>query len=313
MPERFSILGLDLLVDFPLPGLAPGGPTGLPEVEVGLVSAAHLDAAAGTVDAPGRWRGLLGDGEPFEIERGRAGDLFFAYGGRARFHLSANGRTLSCCPVDRDDQGWLRALSTKVLPNVAIANGHEALHAAAVADQGGAILILAPSGGGKSSLALELVRRGFSLLADDVVVLAHRGGRVQAYPAGPFLNLPPWGAPDSSPSYTVLDAGPLKHWVAIDGAARGASPVRALALLARGRSSVLGAWSISASPLPLTPFMLGLPDDAGRDGARFSLYSDLVEEASLIRLTGGAGNGPGDLAETLLRTPALDTRFEVAS
>jgi hypothetical protein len=314
MAEHHSLLGLDLRVDFPLPGLAPVPPRGCPEVEVRLVSAARLEESLGGVDAPGRWRGLLGDGEAFEIERGWDGDLVFAYGNRARFHLSADGRTLLCCPADVTDLGWRRALVTKVLPNVAIANGYEALHAAAVSGEGGAILILAASGGGKSSLALELVRRGHRFFADDVVVLGRRDGRVEAHPAGPFVNLPP-GAPGSSPTYNLLDPGPLKHWVALDGAATEPCPVRALALLARGRTGVLGAWSVGASPLPLAPFMLGLPDDEGRDAERFALYSDLVEATELIRLTGGAGNGPGDLAETLLRTPALlgPTAFEVAS
>jgi hypothetical protein len=315
MPERYSLLGLDLRVDFTLPGLAPALPHGYPEVEVRLVSATRLEEGLSEVSAPGRWRGLLGDGEAFEIERGWDGDLVFAYGSRARFHLSADGRTLSCCPVEVADLGWRRALVTKVLPNVAIANGYEALHAAAVAGEGGAILVLAASGGGKSSLALELVRRGHRFFADDVVVLGRRDGRVEAHPAGPFVNLPPRGAPGASPTYSLLDAGPLKHWVAIDGAATEPCPVRALALLARGRTGVLGAWSMGASPLPLAPFMLGLPDDDGRDAERFALYSDLVESTRLIRLTGGAGNGPGDLAETLLRMPALlgPTAFEVAS
>jgi hypothetical protein len=306
MPETFSLLGLDLLVDFPVPGLAPaaGHATGS-TVEVFLTSAARLDATWSGAHAPGRWRGLLGDGESFEIERGRDGDLLFHYGRRARFHLSADGGSLSCCPADVAEPGWLRALVTKVLPNVAIAHGYEALHAAAVCDREGAILIAAPAGVGKSSLALELVRRGYRFLADDVVVLGRGEAVVEAQPAGPFANLPPRAESGAVP-HVLLDPGPVKRWVAIQGAATAPSPVRAVVFLERRPRSLLGAWSMSPSPLPLSPFMLGLPDDEGRDAARFRLYSDLADSARLIRLTAGAGNRPSDLAETLLRTAAFD-------
>ncbi len=307
MAESYRVLGLDLRADFPLPGLVPEvGDDALPAVAVSIIAAGRLEASWSGGATPGRWRGLLGDGERFEIERGREGDLLFHYGARARFHLGADGRSLSCCPLDIDGPGWTRALLTKVLPGVAIANGHEALHAAAVADDRGAILILAPSGGGKSTLALELARRGFRFFADDVVVLGHRAGdRVEAHPGGPFVNLPPRGGLAAAPPHAVLDSGPLKSWVAIDGAATQPAPVRALVRLERTGGGMLGAWPIGASPVPLAPFMLGLPDDEGRDARRFAVYSDLVGSAPMIRLTGGAGNSPADLAEALLRSPAL--------
>jgi hypothetical protein len=313
MADRLSALGLDLRVDFFLPGLAPyDGDDGHPELEVSLATPARLEAAWSGATLPGRWRGLLGDGELFEIERGRDGDLLFHYGRRARFHLSADARDLSCCPADVADRGWLRALVTKVLPNVAIAHGYEALHAAAVGDERGAILILAASGGGKSSLALELVRRGWRFCADDVVVLGRRGDAIEAHPAGPFANLPADGA-DGVP-HLLLDPGPTKRWVAIEGAATRPSPVQALVVLERSPAALLGAWPASPSLLPLTPFMLGLPDDTCRDGERFALYADLVEDARLIHLTGGTAHRPIDLAETLLRGPALhEPTFEAVA
>jgi HPr kinase/phosphorylase len=55
------------------------------------------------------------------------------------------------------------------------------LHASAVAVEGRGVLITGPSGSGKSSLALELIGMGASLVADDGVLLS-RGpeGRVIA-------------------------------------------------------------------------------------------------------------------------------------
>ncbi|MCQ8278455.1 HPr kinase/phosphatase C-terminal domain-containing protein [Acetobacteraceae bacterium KSS8] len=51
------------------------------------------------------------------------------------------------------------------------------LHASCVARGGKAVLILGPSGSGKSDLALRLMDRGFALVADDRVRL--RGGMAE--------------------------------------------------------------------------------------------------------------------------------------
>lgn len=54
------------------------------------------------------------------------------------------------------------------------------LHASAVAIDGRGVLILGASGSGKSSLALRLIDRGATLIADDQVELREHRGRVEA-------------------------------------------------------------------------------------------------------------------------------------
>ena len=56
----------------------------------------------------------------------------------------------------------------------------ETLHASSVAIDGRAVLIAGISGSGKSDLALRLIDRGFTLVADDQTVVQKRGERLYA-------------------------------------------------------------------------------------------------------------------------------------
>lgn len=58
------------------------------------------------------------------------------------------------------------------------------LHASCCARNGRGLLITGPSGSGKSSLVLRLVRQGFALVADDQVVLEGVVGRAPHALAG---------------------------------------------------------------------------------------------------------------------------------
>lgn len=58
--------------------------------------------------------------------------------------------------------------------------GPVTLHATCVADGGRGLLILGPSGSGKSALALQMMALGAVLVADDRVVLTRAGPRLIA-------------------------------------------------------------------------------------------------------------------------------------
>jgi serine kinase of HPr protein (carbohydrate metabolism regulator) len=60
----------------------------------------------------------------------------------------------------------------------------EMLHATAVAIAGNAVLLIGPSGSGKSDLALRLIDRGAKLVSDDAVAVAtdHSGPVLSAAP-----------------------------------------------------------------------------------------------------------------------------------
>jgi hypothetical protein len=299
MVASFSAFGLSLEARFPIPGeaLLTAEPE-LPEVVLEIEPPQRLEAEWSGSVSPRAWCGMLGDGQEFAVEWGREGDLLFRYGARARFRLDPAGARLGCVPSDPAALAWQRVLLTRVLPNVGIARGYEALHASAVSTDRGVVAIAAASGAGKSTLARELMKRGWPLFADDSVVLGRNGNVVEAHPSSPFVNLP---APGGDVGSLGADLGLVdgERWVAVADFPVAPKPVAAIVLLEREPGMPLGVWPMRESPLVLAPFMLGLPDDEGRDADRFALYADLVEGTQLMRLTADTDRPPADLAETL--------------
>jgi len=294
--ETFAAFGLSCSAGFPLPAAAAAEP-GLPQLTLELESTAGLEQRWSGAAAPGAWRGRLGDGEELAIVRGQAGDYRFRYSAGAEFHLDPEAGRLGCAPSGAAPLAWRRVLLTRVLPNAAIAAGYEALHAAAVETGVGVVAIAAASGGGKSTLACELVRQGAPLFADDTVVLGRGEAGVEAHPSVPFVNLPL--AAVETPAGTELGQLGEERWLAVDGPASGRGRIAAIVLLDRRPGASLAVESLAATPLDLVPFMLGLPDDDGRDAERFSLYADLVEGAVLLRLTADPRRSPAELAAAL--------------
>ena len=102
------------------------------------------------------------------------------------YSVTLDGSLILCAPVRRAPWQWQGFLIGQMLPAAAVLHGLEVLHASAVAMAGHAVVITAPSGAGKSSLAVNLVRRGESFLADDVVALEPAGEQLLVHP-GPAL------------------------------------------------------------------------------------------------------------------------------
>lgn len=103
--------------------------------------------------------------------------------------LSADGRRLQCAPEGLPDDAWQRLLIAQVLPFAALLHGLEILHASAVVTDQGAVAFTGPSAAGKTSLALELCRRGAGFLADDVLVLERAGEALLGHPGTPMAGL----------------------------------------------------------------------------------------------------------------------------
>jgi hypothetical protein len=69
--------------------------------------------------------------------------------------------------------------------------GAVCLHGSAVAVDGGALAIVGPAGGGKSTTAAAFASRGYPVVSDDVLRVDERGGEFLAHPGYPRLRLWP--------------------------------------------------------------------------------------------------------------------------
>lgn len=83
--------------------------------------------------------------------------------------------------------------------------GFTCLHAAGIAIDGAAILLVGPQGAGKSTTAAAFARLGYGVLSDDVAVLMERDGQFYVQPGYPGVRLWPtsvhalFGSLDSLP------------------------------------------------------------------------------------------------------------------
>jgi hypothetical protein len=300
MQTLYLAYGLQVRSGFALPGMTPERAGGLPSLSLRLESVEGLSRRWSGSPGEPTWRGTLGDGVSLTMEDGAEGDVLFSYGDRARFHLDASVETLSCVPL-QDGLDWQRTLLSKVLAAVSVIRGYESLHAAVMDSPQGAVAIAAPAGAGKSTLALELLRRGWPLMADDALVLESTEAGVRAHPGTPHMNLavnlPDGVAPETLGDTLGFLAG--ERWLAAHNVARQPRPVRMVCLLERGAGLTLHSSTLPVNPLALAPYMLGMAGDEQRQRDRFCLYADLIEAAPLVRLTAGPQHGPGQIADAL--------------
>lgn len=184
---RATVFGLDLRADRDLPFLeaAAAKPTGR-EIEVSIGSTeGHWPAATELISD----QRLPGGEVNFQIERSPdAGYRIWgpAYGSNV---LSTDGHRLRGDLGEGGMAAWQRLLVAQALPFAAVLQGLEVLHASAVAIDRGAIAFVGPSGAGKTSLALELCRRGAEFLADDVLALEDLRGELIGHPGSPVVGL----------------------------------------------------------------------------------------------------------------------------
>ncbi|MFC1451959.1 hypothetical protein ACFLSJ_01280 [Verrucomicrobiota bacterium] len=172
----YRVFGLDVSAPFPCPELSHGNRP--PQVIIRYGAVPHALPSGETV------------GRQCHVSPGR---FLYSAEGVARY-LVCDGKEIVVerAPGAADAQVRLFLLGI-VLVGLLLQRGELPLHASAVGIRGEAVAFTAPSGRGKSTLAMALHNRGHPVLTDDVCVVGSQdgAGRPIVIPSYPVLRLAP--------------------------------------------------------------------------------------------------------------------------
>jgi hypothetical protein len=295
-------------VHFELAGLPPRRQrAGAPTVDVCAASGAQLlERWSGPV-GNSLWQTVFEDGASYVVQPGRAGDHLIEYAGRADFHVSADGLTLTCADPLTQPASWRRTLTDSVLWTVALLHGAVLLHASAVEGPGGAVAIVAAQGSGKSSLASQLTVEGWPLVTDDILAFERRGEQIIGHPGPSLMNVSQSPGSTLSPDAlgevlaTFRSPATPEAWVLVRRFSEGELPLGAIVLLKRAGNQAARIARLSATTLDLAPHTLAFAKLPGAQARRFEAVSDLVERVPVFCIEAGVEVPPAELA-AILRT-----------
>jgi hypothetical protein len=185
-PVRGRALGVRVRAWEPVLALAPGGGDGTRELTLrGAERVPELPEPSERIaELPGA------GGEPYlRIDRHPELGYRIEAAGHGAHLLSPDGRTATCAPSVGADWEWHRLFFAQVLPTAAALQGLEILHASAVALGDEATAVVSRSGGGKTTLAMELVSAGAAFVTDDVLAVERKGDGVLAHPGPGFAGI----------------------------------------------------------------------------------------------------------------------------
>jgi hypothetical protein len=295
--RHLEAYGLEVETDINLPGTQSTRPER--QSQSLLLTRAAADDLPPLLDHARYLRNLQAyDGLPFAMLEDADGDVLFVYGRSALVHLPADRMALRYAVADEDDPSWQRVLMDTILWTASLLRGFELLHAAAVSGDHGLIALVAHTGGGKSSLAAEFVRRGAELFADDIVALVDAGGSVQAHPGPPLMNLPRSVTPETLGARTVADFGD-ERWVVLDRGAVAPRAMAAVVLINRVEGESLRCTPIPSTSLPLLPHAVTLPHLQDRARRRFDIFGGMVAHAPIFSLHADPAVPPSELADVI--------------
>ena len=291
---HYRTFALPLRSSFPLAGLTPA-PAQPDALLVDLASRAQIEQLWSGADGPPVWVSTI-DGRPYTMTRGSEADYLMTYGRDAQYLLSPDLRELRCSPARPAEAAWRRFLLDTVLWSASLLRGTELIHASAVRGRDGVTAFAAFSGGGKSSLARELMRRGASLFADDIVALPPETDELRAHPGPALMNLPRRAGGHDRVG-DVIGRFPQEDWVTVPRAAREPDRMAAICLLRRRSGSALALRRLRPTVLDLLPFTLGFPHLRGRLRQRFELFARVAAEVPVYELSAPLEAPPQSLAD----------------
>ena len=234
---KATAFGLDLHSEIPLSFLE--GSSAKP---TGRALAVSMQAGNAEFDWPDSAELVCDERRPdgssiYQIEAHPQAGYLIAGPEYGAYLLSGHGRQLRCAPGEHDEGAWQRLLIAQVLPFAALLHGLEVFHASAVVWGAEAVAFLGPSRAGKTSLALELCRRGAGFLADDVLALESSADDLIAHPGTPIAGVDHAEAErsraaDGCPGGELLAVNARERLVHVSGGAT-AAPLGALFFLDR--------------------------------------------------------------------------------
>jgi hypothetical protein len=288
--------GLPLAASFPLPGLRPGSEPAGSLVRLELCSAAEADAEWESALPAGEvWRTVFPEGETVTVARRADGVHRLAFGSLAAYLVSADAGRVLCAPSDLEDPRWRRFLLDTVLWWTSALHGFFLLHACALRSEGGTVAFASGTGGGKTTLALELVRRGWSLVADDVLALEPSPDGVRVHAAPGVVNAPA-ATPDLRELGTPLATIGDEVWLEVEQADGAPQLLDAVVLYERGRGLARALERREATVLDLVPHCWDAAADATRARERFELLARLAEEVPVFALSAPPAMPPEEIA-----------------
>ena len=297
-PWRYRAFGVHLASAFPLPGMHPVPEWREPSARIRLGTRSEADRHWPGAQPGAGWQTVFSDGCDYRGELATNGALRLSYGERAVFYVSPDGRTVLCAPENVEDLAWQRVLLDSVLTTLSVLAGLEPLHSSAVEGTGGVVAFLTESGGGKSSLAAELVRRERIFFSDDILPLEMIAGQVHAHPGPPVMNFPlePKRFPPTEIGSPLATFGE-EAWIAVHHAARRERPLSAVCLLDRRPGQTLSLDRLAATPLHLLPYLVARRVPKEWLARRFELLSDLTASVPVYRLSADTSAEPARLAD----------------
>jgi hypothetical protein len=306
--------GLIFHSELPLPSFAPVATPEHRSILVAIGDDAEVATGWDRTLARRIWTTDFADGCTVTIDRGLGGDHLFGYGTRASFHVAADLSRITCAPADIEDASWQRFLLDTVLHCTSILAGFEALHASAVDVDGRLVAFVGLSGGGKTTLAVELVRRGAELFCDDILALERAEDCVVAHPGPPLVNMARQGACPSAGVGTWLTRFPEEgeDWFLVDRHASSPRTPHTIFLIDRRPGLEPGVEVLRPTPLGLLAHSLSVGADTARFERRFQTFSDLASSARLYLLTGSDTTTPAELADIVIEYALADRTLEMA-
>ena len=258
-PWLARAFGVDLELHFEAPALRHGEqPAAAAPTVLELVYASSLDAAwrpdeakrlGGMVDPNGR---VL-----IDIHEHPTLGIMLKAGRSGRYLIRPDARRVECSPPAVAGWYWQRMLVGQVLPLVAALRGLHVIHASAVAIGDHAIAMAGAPGAGKSTLAVEFVLSGHSLLAEDVLALRLEGDHVLAEPGVSLVNLRPSERAEEAVAAVARPVLGRSHKIHLDlPRAPGPLPLSALYLLEPAEA---GSPLLEPLPAPTLPDLMGIP------------------------------------------------------